>query len=286
LHNYRFLCPNGLFLNNKCEVCEKCKKGNFFYATLGKCYRNSYIQSFILSITLWIHSLLGTFKKVDVYISPTDFLKSKMVDGGFPVRKIVVVPHFINVNELTPSNDYNNCAVFMGRIAKEKGIFVLVNAIKEISEICLEIIGNGPLDLELRDFVEKNRINNIEFSGYIGTAKRFDILKKAMFLVFPTECYESFPYVLIESFSLGIPVIASRVGGLHEIIEEGENGLFFKPGNTKELIDKMLILIRNRDLLLSMRIKARERAERKYSEEQGYKKLIKIYNRLLLDNNF
>lgn len=286
LHNYRFLCPNGLFLNNDIEICEKCGKGNFFYAIFGKCYRNSYIKSLALSFSLCVHRWLGTFKnKIDIYISPSSFLKSKMVKGGFSEKKIVVKTHFININELTPNENYGNYAVFMGRISKEKGIFTLIKVFKEISNLKLEIIGDGPFSQKSMDFVKQNKLSNIEFLGFMRTAKRFKILKKAMFLIFPSEWYENFPYVLLESFSLGIPVIASRIGGVSEIIEEGENGLFFQPGGVDEIKEKILILIKNRDLLLSMRFKARGSAEEKYSEEKGYKDLIKIYNQFIHNNN-
>ncbi len=281
LHNYRFLCPNGLFLSNKGEICEKCSKGNFFHAIGGKCYRNSYVQSFVISLSLWIHNLLGTFKKIDVYISPSHFLKNKMQKKGIPEEKILVKNHFVDTDDLIPSKNFENYVVFMGRLTDEKGILALIDALEKIPNCRLKIIGEGPLYLELKDFVERNKLQNIEFLGFIGTEKRYEILKKAMFLVLPSEWYENFPYVLIESLSLGIPAVASRIGGIPEIIDEGMNGLLVQSGNAEELKEKIERLIGNRDLLLSMRINAREKAEKTYGEEQGYRKLIEVYNRVL-----
>lgn len=127
--------------------------------------------------------------------------------------------------------------------------------------------------------MEQNGLVNMELLGFIGTEKRFQILKRAMFMVFPSNWYENFPYVLLESLSLGIPVVASRIGGIPEIIREGENGVLFQPGNVEELKEKILSLVGDRERLLSMRTKAREIAEQNYSQEKGYEVLLKIYKK-------
>lgn len=281
LHNYRFICPNGLFVNNKREVCEKCAKGNFIYAVIGRCYRKSYIQSFILAFTIRIHRLIGTFKKIDVYVSPSHFLRNKMLNAGFPEKKILVKPHFVDTKVLVPSDSHENYAVFMGRVEKEKGISNLIDAFKQISEIKLKIIGSGSYVHECKNLIKQNGLSHIEYSGFMGTSKRFEILKKALFMVFPSESCENFPYVLIESLALGVPVIASRIGGIPEVIDGGKTGLFFQPGDVKGLIERILTLTSNRDLLLRTRAKSREIATQKYSEELGYKNLMTIYNKSL-----
>lgn len=279
LHNYRFICPNGLFLDNEIRVCEKCTKGNFFHAIMKKCYHGSHFQSLILSLSLKLHGWLRTFSKIDVFLSPSRFLKNKMVEAGFPEEKIEIKPHFVETNELTPSESFDDYSVFMGRVAKEKGIFVLMNTFKDLPELSCKIIGKGPCYQELKEFVEQNGLVNMELLGFIGTEKRFQILKRAMFMVFPSNWYENFPYVLLESLSLGIPVVASRIGGIPEIIREGENGVLFQPGNVEELKEKILSLVGDRERLLSMRTKAREIAEQNYSQEKGYEVLLKIYKK-------
>ncbi len=279
LHNYRLICPNGLFLDNKNKICEKCVGGNFFHAIAKKCYRRSRLQTSILSLSLRLHRWLKTFGKIDVYISPSRFLKSKMVEAGFPDEKIEVKPHFVDTEELAPSGSYDDYSVFMGRIAKEKGIALLSDTFKNFPELKLKIIGSGPRYRVLKDFVAKNHMANIELLGFIGNEKRFQILKRAMFLIFPSNWYENFPYVLIESLSLGIPVIASRIGGIPEVIEEGKTGLLFQPGNLEELREKISVLAGNRKLLASMRSEARRTALQKYSEEKGYEALWEIYSR-------
>jgi len=280
VHNYRLLCPNGLFLNNEGKICEKCKRGNFFNAVIGKCYRNSYIQTFGMAFTLYLHRKLKTFtNKIDIFISPSNFLKKKLIEGGIPEEKIVIKPHFTKCKEIKPSYEFDNCAVYMGRLSREKGLFTLLKTWKEITDVTLKIMGNGPIRSELENFVIQKGVTNVEFLGFIKGPKRFEVLKKAMFTVFPSECYESFAYVVIESFACGVPVIASRIGAVAELIEDGITGFLFEPGNANDLSQKISMSIENKELLLKMRHNARKLAEELYSENIGYKNLMKVYQK-------
>ena len=287
VHNYRFLCPNGLFLNNDGRICERCKNGNFFNAILRKCYRNSYLQTSGMAVTLYLHRKLRTFtNKIDVFVSPSEFLKKKLIEGRIPQEKIVTKPHFVRCDEIKPSYEFDNYAMYMGRLSREKRLFTLLRAWKDIPDLTLMIIGEGPIRTKLESFVIQDQIANVELLGFIGGSKRFEILKKAMFMVFPSECYENFPYAIIESFACGTPVIASKTGAMMELIEEGKNGLLFEPGNIEDLEEKILSCIENPKLIIPMRRYAREIAEKKYSYEVGYKNLMQIYNRLLSPSEF
>jgi len=287
VHNYRFLCSNGLFLNNDGKICERCKNGNVFNAVIRKCYRNSYLQTSGMAATLYLYRKLRTFtNKIDVLIAPSNFLRKKLIEGGIPKEKIVVKAHFIKCEEIKPSYEFDNYAVYMGRLSPEKGLFTLLRVWKELPNFTLMIMGDGPIRNELENFVIEEEIANVEFLGFIKGPKRFEILKKAMFMVFPSEWYESFGYAIIESLACGTPVIASRIGGLEELIEEGKNGLLFEPGNIEDLRKKILYFIENPKLIIDMRRYAREIAEKKYSSEVGYKNLMQIHNRLLSASEF
>jgi len=284
VHNYRFLCPNGLFLNNKSEICEKCKKSNYFHAVIRKCYRNSYVQSFLMAITIFVHRQIGTFeKKTDVFIAPSRFLKKKLVEGGFPENKIVVKPNFIDIENMkkSESEDY---ILYMGRLSREKGLFTLLKAFKSISQSTLKIMGEGPLRTDMEKFIREEGISNVQFLGFINGKKRFEILGKAKILVIPSECYENMPFVALESFACGVPVVVSNIGGLFELIENEKTGLLFEMGNAIDLRNKIEKLISNRKLLEQMRYNARKCAEEKYSEEIVYKKIIEVYKKLARDN--
>ena len=280
--NFRYMCPNGLFLIRSGEICERCKNGNFINAVLRKCYRNSYAQTIAQSFNLFLHRKLGTYsKKIDIFVTTNQFSRTKFIESGLPANKIMTIYGFISVYDFKPSWDSDNYSVYMGRLSREKGLHTLLKAFTELPSIDLKIIGEGPIRKELEEFVLNKGEKNIEFLGYIKGKKRFDILRRAKFMILPSECYDTFPFVVLESFALGTPVIGSKIGGIAEQIEEGKNGLLFRPKDPNELKKKMKTLTENPDLLRSMRQQARKSAEEKYSQEVGYNYFMTLYSKLI-----
>ena len=282
VHNYRLLCPNGLFLDKDGKLCERCKNGDFFNAVIRKCYRNSYLQSFGMALTLYIYRRLNAFiNKTDFFITPSNFLKQKLVEGRIPAEKIVVKPHFVECDKIKPAYEFDNYAVYMGRLSPEKGLFNLLEAWKKISGVTLKVIGDGIIRNELEEFVVREKIPNIEFLGFIDGTKRIEILEKAMFSVLPSQCFENMPYAALESFACGVPIIASRIGGLGELVTDGVTGFLFEVGNTDDLIRKVSKLINNEQLLLEMRYNTRRHAEERFSEDIAYKGIMDVYNKTM-----
>ena len=277
VHNYRFLCPNGLFYRNN-AVCEKCKGGNTFNCFFHKCYKDSFLLSGLYALTFWLHRKIRTFeKKIDRFIVLSCFAKDKFVKAGFPEEKIEVEENFLPQEEMSP--DYNkkeDYAVFMGRVSKEKGLVTLLRVFRKIRKLKLKIVGKGPLEDELQGYVAKNNISGIEFLGYIPGDKRFGILQKARFNIVPSECYDNFPMSILESFSVGTPVIASKAGGLPEVVEDGKNGFLFEPGNAYDLTEKMEYASSNPDMALQMGKYAYKCAKEKYGPEKHYDRLMVI----------
>ena len=107
------------------------------------------------------------------------------------------------------------------------------------------------------------------------------MLKNALLLVFPSECYESFGYTIIESYACGVPVVASDSGGARELVQEGQTGFLFEPGNPLDLQEKILQLVANRQRLLKMKEHALERAKTLYTKETGYQNLLKLFQQLI-----
>ena len=285
VHNYRFLCPNGLFLTNKGQICERCKKGNFFNAIVKKCYRNSYLQTMVMALTLYLHRKFKTFeKKIKVFITPSSFLKRKLIEGGIPKEKIIVEPHFVKSDEMKPNYEVGNYVVYMGRLSREKGLFTLLQAWKKVPAVSLKIIGKGPVQNELENFITQEGISNVEFSGFISGQKRFGILRRAICMVVPSECYENMPYAILESFAFGVPVIASRIGGLAEMVKNEKNGLLFNPGDSDDLVKKINYICENPDKALTMRKYAYKCVEANYSAEKHYNQLKAIYRKSIEQN--
>jgi glycosyltransferase involved in cell wall biosynthesis len=283
IHNFRFLCPNGRFYS-KGRICERCKNGNYIYAIVRKCYRSSYILSFLYAASIWLHRILGTFsKKVDKAICLSNFTASKLTERLFRPEKTVVISNFLKTDFASDCR-LEKYAVFMGRLSEEKGLFTLIRAFEGTEKFGLKIIGDGPMEEKLKEYVRRREISNVELLGFVEGGKRFEILKKSMFSIVPSEWYENQPMAVLEAFAFGVPVIASKVGALEEMVEDGKNGLLFQMGNSNDLKDKIKHFIDNTGKRTRCSEYARHCAETKYSAETNYLKLLKIYKEVIEKN--
>lgn len=285
LENYKFLCLNGLFLRNNFIACERCKHGNFLHGVIHRCYQRGFFNSLGIAVSeSWHHLKKTVIRYSDMFLATSQFVKGKFVEAGFPADKIVVHPNFLDFAPLPCTTPPGNYAVYVGRLSKEKGLLTLLKAFLHLPQLPLKILGEGPLEKELNQFVSDHQMKNIFFQGFIdGEAKR-EIIKKALFLVFPSECYESFGYTIIEAYGCGVPVVASDIGGARELVTEGQTGYLFFPGNPTDLETQVSRLVQQHDHLLEMRENARQRAQDLYSRETGHRDLRKLLERITTDD--
>ena len=275
LHNYRLICP-GAFLLREGKACELCIKGSPYQAAKYACYRGSKAGSLVVAHLVAQHRKRGTWRtKVNRFIALTDFAKIKFVAAGFPADKITVKSNFLHEPEHIPIISKNlqpGFALFVGRISEEKGVRTLLQAWAAMdSDVELKIAGSGPLAYLLPG----NK--NVTALGRLNPSQIQQLMQQAAFLVFPSEWYEGFPMVLLEAFAQGLPVLASRLGSMTDIIQDYENGLLFSPGNAEDLALKAKWLLLNPLQAKKIAENARRTFLTKYSAEQNYKQLIAIY---------
>ena len=278
LHNYRLLCP-GATLFRDGRVCEDCLgRGMPWPGIVHACYRESSSQTAVVTTMLTIHRLLGTWQKqVDVYIALTEFARKKFIAGGLPEDKIKVKPNFL-LHDPGAREGTGDFALYVGRLSPEKGLDTLLRAWQDLKNIPLTIAGDGPLMREIQVFIEKHKLNNVRILGRCPREEVFALIKKARFLVFPSEWYEGFPMTIIEAFACGVPIIGSRLGSIEEIVQDGRTGLLFKPGNPDDLAEKASWLWAHEDKVRQFGVEARLEFKTKYTAAQNYEKLRDIYN--------
>jgi len=281
LHNYRFLCPTATFFRNG-RFCEDCLSKTLPWpGVLHGCYRHSRGQTAVVALMLSVHRWLKTWKeKVDIYIALTEFSRQKFIEGGLPAQKIVVKPNFVYPDPGTRENagDYG---LFVGRLSEEKGIHTLLKAWGNLRSIPLKVIGDGPLMDEMVSFIKKSELQAIDLIGKRCHQAVVTLMKGARFLVFPSEWYEGFPMTLVEAFACGLPVIASRLGAMSEVIEDGRTGLHFNSGDHDDLAAKVAWLWSHPTEAEKMGREARAEFEAKYTAERNYQMLMEIYGSAL-----
>jgi glycosyltransferase involved in cell wall biosynthesis len=229
------------------------------------------------------HRFINTWNRyVDTFIALSDFARGKFIQSGLPAEKIKFRPNFV-VSDPGVKEGVGSFVLFVGRLSKEKGIFTLLQAWKNICHIPLYIAGDGRLCEDVYRFVSENEnyMVNVKILGRLDQMDITALYKKARFLVVPSGWYENFPMVIAESFASGLPVVATDVGAMHEIIENGKTGLHFALADANDLAEKASWLWTHPEEALRMGLEARNVYEIKFSSQTSYGYLLEIYESTL-----
>ncbi len=285
LHDYALICPNTLFLCRG-QVCEKCKKKKFYWSIIKKCKKDSLGASTVAVIETVVHRIMKMSDLVDIFITPSEFLRNKLIEYGINRDKIVCINNFIDLDPgKEKADDVGDYYLYVGRLTREKGIKTLIDAAIKADTGKLMIVGDGDLKDELISYVkEKGGDAEIEFLGLRSHEEVIGLIKNCKFVVLPSECYENFPYAVLESFACGKAVIGSRIGGIPELVRDNETGLTFEPGNSYDLSSKIKYLNDNPDNSLKMGENARLFVEQKLNAKKYYLKIMQIYNTVIKHN--
>jgi len=279
LHNYRWICPKAILYRNG-KICEKCIGGNFCYSIIYKCWRNSHILTLALVRAIYKHSKLKTFQdKISAYVVLSEFSKDKFIESGLSSEKIFVKPNFADSDTIRRSDDFENFAIFIGRLVDYKGVQTLVKAFKRLGSYRLKIIGDGPLYSQLAKEVKK--IGNIDLLGRLSYRGTQEYIKRAAFVVLPSECYENTPRVVIESLSCGVPVLVSDRAFIGGSVGKDGIGLEFKAGDADSIISKVESFVENKHLLSEMGKNALRVYKERYTPQKDYELIMKIYGKAI-----
>lgn len=282
LHNYRLICP-GAMLMRQGKICEQCITGSPYQAVLHSCYRGSKLGSLVVAKMVATHRKQGTWQhKVTRFIALTEFAKAKFIQAGFPADKITVKANFVTdplINTSHPNQAPSPAfALFVGRLSEEKGLKTLLQAWSTLNNPpLLKVAGAGPLAALLKGQ------HNIEPLGLQSPEAISDLMQQAAFLLLPSEWYEGFPLVLVEALAHGLPVIASNLGSMADIITDGETGLLFEPGNAQALANKVHYLLAHPQLMQNLGTTARQTYLARFTAEKNEQQLLSIYQQAITD---
>jgi glycosyltransferase involved in cell wall biosynthesis len=235
LHDYKLICPNfKLFTQGK--NCNRCQDGKYYHCVLKRCLKKSFSQSLVALIEMHLHHHRWHIyeKNIDVYIAPSQFIKNKFLEFKYPTESIVVLKNFFPKFK-TKIEKKENYLLSYGRLSKEKGIDIILLALINTKEK-LKIVGVGPEEKQLRELVKKLKLKKqVEFLGQKNGMDLERIIRKAKAVIFASLWYENMPFAVLESMSLSKLIIASKIGGLPEVIQHEKNGLLFPAGDPRSL---------------------------------------------------
>lgn len=280
LHNPRLVCPAATLYRDH-RVCQDCLLRKVAWpGVLHGCYHGSHTHTSIVAAMLATHWKLKTWESlVDCYIVCTDFYRRKFVEAGLPGDRMKLRPHFVEDHGVR--HGVGGYALFVGRLAPEKGADILVVAWKKLGHVPLKVRGDGPLKHKVQQLAGESS-TSVQILPRLTRDELVGLMKGARFLVWPSGgLYETFGYVAAEAFSCGVPVIASRVGVAEEIVVDGRTGLHFTAGDADDLAAKVEWAWSHPDEIVAMGRAARAEYEAKYTPEQNYAMLEEIYQGLI-----
>ena len=248
-HDYQLVCPNHLLLRPlEYEPCERCLQNGFQECIRGRCIHGSRIKSILGYMEGTLYKKLHTYRKLDAVICPSRFLRDRLAQYEDLRDKLLVMHNFVDKEDMQEEGDpqketSGGYILYFGRFCQEKGVGTLLQVCRSLPQIPFVFAGSGPMEEEV------NAVKNVENRGFVSGEALYRLIAEAAFCVVPSEWYENCPFSVMESQIYGTPVLASAIGGIPELIKDGETGELFTPGNVDELREKTEKLWKDRERL-------------------------------------
>lgn len=277
-HDLKLVCPNyKMYVNN--APCEKCIGGAYFNCLVNKCSKGSVVNSAINTLEAYTHKITGAYQKVDRIICPSEFNAKMLYRAGYDEDRVSVLPNGIKVPELNEQHEKHDYILYVGRITQDKGVADIIDVARRFPKIKFKLAGDGP-ERKLYEELSLD-LKNVDFLGFLGRSEVDRLISHSLCVVVSSLLYENCPMAILESMSLGKVVIASNIGGIPEIITNGENGFLYNNGDISTFSDAIDNVIKNPGEMIKIEQNARATIEKKYSEDKHISGLLKIYKDIL-----
>jgi glycosyltransferase involved in cell wall biosynthesis len=248
--------------------------------TFKKCKKGSYRASLVATLEACVHKYQRVTGRVSRFISPSRFLRDKFIEFGWDPNRLTFIRNFLppqillaDASQLTDGH----YVLYAGQLETWKGAHTLLRAAKEVPHVRIRIAGDGSLRFALQEYAAQHAIANVEFLGHLRQQELASVMQSCSFVVVPSEWYENCPYTVMEAMALGKPVVASRIGGLVELIQHGENGWLFEPRSASDLAEAIEYLMSTAKVRRSMGSNAAKKARIEYDPERHYEDLFNCY---------
>lgn len=285
LSDYFLLCPRFDFLYDK-KPCEDCLSCGYRTCIRRRCVKGSLFASAVRVLSMKVHKWMDIYRNVDAFVTPSEFLKKKLAANGFDESKIHCIPTFTTSKTQLGEPKVGSYGLYFGRISEEKGVETVVKAFEKLPDRVVKIMGDDTTEeaRRLMAYVRENNLTNIEFLGFKAGEELEEVIKGARYTLIPSVWYDNLPNTALESFQYSKPVIASNIGSLPELVEDGVNGFLFTPGDPEALAAKVKLL--DADAVAeTMGAASRARLEQRFAPEKHYDALMAVFETALQTRN-
>jgi glycosyltransferase involved in cell wall biosynthesis len=278
-HDLKIACPAYKMLNRG-GVCERCKNGSVWNVAVHRCVRDSFATSLVVAAESALHGWLQTYRKqLSRVVVPSRFFLEKFVEWGWPREQLVYIPNYVDAARFEPRYEPGDYILYFGRLAPEKGLATLLRASAH-ARVPIRIAGTGPEQDRLRSLALELDAP-VEFLGFKTGEDLHALIRHARAVVLPSEWYENAPMSLLESFAFGKPAIGARIGGIPEMIEDGENGWTFPSGDVTALastLSRAMALPANEIVRIGR--SARHLVSERFNREGYSRAMVSLYSQL------
>jgi glycosyltransferase involved in cell wall biosynthesis len=276
IHNYSFSCPAWFHFSHG-EVCERCMGGREYWCAWRNCRANR-AESVAYALRSFLVRRAGLLRRnATIVVALTEFARQRLIAAGFAPARISVVPNMVDVPPGPTDAVRGSYVAFAGRLSAEKGVRVLLEAARRVPAIPVRLAGEGPT----AGAIASGAASNVAIVGFLAGSELVDFYRRARAVVVPSLWFEMSPYTILEAMSHGVPVITSDIGGLREIVTDGEDGLLVPPGDAGALAAAIERLWTDDGLCRSLAAGARRRAETRYGAEAHVASILAVYRRAL-----
>jgi glycosyltransferase involved in cell wall biosynthesis len=272
-HDYKVVCPAYLMLRDG-KPCTACLDGRYYRCAVNRCHKGQAAASVVYAIEAYNAKYAGNYDAVSAFLAPSRFIAGLLRQSGIGEDRVIYHPNSVEPAQYQPSYT-GEYVLSVGRLSHEKGLPTLLKSMVG-TKIPMRIAGSGPMEPELRAIAEKDG-GSIILEGHCGGEKLAALYRNAAFVVVPSEWFENAPMSILESFAYGKPVVGTRIGGIPEMITEGETGYLVDPGSKDQLRSTISALWENRKAQSEMGAKARRVVETRFAQSTRTEALLRIY---------
>lgn len=281
-NDYKHICPNYKLYHHG-TICEECKGGKFYRAIVNRCCHDSIAYSVASTVEAYAHNWINIYRKnVHTFLFASEFMAHKTEQfWGKETFRWRMLRNPFDARKHTSSNEFWNYALYFGRLIDEKGVNVLLEAAAMARDVPLVVVGDGPDMDKLKKHAASQGLIHVQFVGAKWGDELDQILQGCRFVVVPSLWHENFPYVILQSFAMGKPVIGSNRGGIPELVAHGKRGLVYEATDAAALADAMHLLMADSDRTKQMGDAAKQYVDAEFNDERIYANLMQIYNEVL-----
>jgi len=277
LHDFKLVCPVYSLLSGG-QICEACRGRNFIQAVARRCNRGSLARSALSATESYVSRWLGAVDRVDRFISVSRFQRDKLVELGVPGEKITVVHNFMDADNLQPATQAGEYLLYFGRIEQLKGVYTLLDAASRVPHVKLLLVGDGEARPRVAEIIRERKLTNVELRGFAQGAELYSLVRGSIATILASEGYDNCPMAVLESLAMARPVIGSIIGGIPELVADGQDGALVPPRDAEAWAERLAWYWDHRREAVEQGQAGRRKIVEHFNAETHYQKVRDVYH--------